>query len=150
MTLVKTKLDLKKLYETDENLWLEETIKRLKIKDFQALDLDNLIEELEALSRRDKNKVASLIEQVIIHLLLLQYWSEESDYNGNHWRGEILSFRGQLNRLCTTNLRNYLDEELDNLYERSKKIVSEKAKIKTLPNNCPYLLVQLLDETWLP
>lgn len=150
MTLVKANLDLKKLYETDDNLWLEETIKILKLKQFQELDLDNLIEELEALGRRDKNKVASLIEQVIIHLLLLQYWSEKYDYNANHWRGEILSFRGQLNRLCTTNLRNYLEEELDNLYQRASKIANEKAKIRNLPKKCPYLLEQLFDENWLP
>ncbi len=34
--------DLKTLYEIDDSLWLEETIKLLKAKKFQALDLENL------------------------------------------------------------------------------------------------------------
>ena len=37
---------LKNLYETDEHLWLEETIKILKEKRLNDLDLENLIEEL--------------------------------------------------------------------------------------------------------
>jgi hypothetical protein len=150
MTLITNQINLKNLYQTDENLWLEETIKMLKYRQFTKLDLDNLIQELEALSRRDKNKVASLIEQVIIHLLSLKYWSAEQEYNAGHWRGEILSFRGQLNRLCTTNLRNYLEQELPNLYDRARKIAINKAQIKNLPKLCPYSLEQLLDEAWLP
>lgn len=150
--LVKNKLKLKSIYEIDEHLWLEETIKVLQSHRFNELDLDNLIEELKSLSRRDKNKVASLLEQVIIHLLLLEYWQEEYEYNANHWRGEILAFRGQLKRLYTTNLGHYLSNELGELYERSIKIASEKTKlnIKTFPQNCPYTLEQLLDENCLP
>ncbi len=41
--------DLKTLYEIDDSLWLEETIELLKAKRFDALDLENLIEELEDL-----------------------------------------------------------------------------------------------------
>lgn len=59
-------MDLKKLYETDDNLWLEETIKILKLKQFQELDLDNLIEELEVLGPRDKNKLAIYLKNVLI------------------------------------------------------------------------------------
>ena len=43
---------LKELYETDEYLWLEETIKLLKKKRLNELDLEHLIEELESLSKR--------------------------------------------------------------------------------------------------
>jgi hypothetical protein len=105
--------DLKQLYEIDDSLWLEETIELLKNKQFNQLDLENLIEELEALGRHDKNAVASLLEQVIRHLLLLQYWTTELEYNGSHWRAEIIGFRSQLRKTLTTNLRNYLLQELD-------------------------------------
>jgi hypothetical protein len=59
------KTDLQSLYETDDSFWLEETIILLKEKRFQDLDVDNLIEELETLGKRDKNAVASLLEQII-------------------------------------------------------------------------------------
>ena len=62
---------LKDLYETDEHLWLKETIKLLKENRLNDLDLENLIEELESLGKRDKNRVSSFLEQIIRHLLLL-------------------------------------------------------------------------------
>ena len=61
--------DLKQLYEIDDSLWLEETIELLKNKQFNQLDVENLIEELEALGRRDKNTIESLFIHLIEHLL---------------------------------------------------------------------------------
>jgi hypothetical protein len=66
------------LYEKDNEKWLQITIKLLKEKRLTELDLDNLIEELELLGRRDKLAVESLLEQIIRHLLILQYWTVES------------------------------------------------------------------------
>ena len=146
------KTDLKNLYEIDEHLWLQETIKLLKAERLDELDLDNLIEELESLGKRDKNKVESLLRQVIIHLLLLQYWSEKYDYNAQHWRGEIATFRVQLNRLLTTNLTKHLLENLEDIYQEAIFIVSQKTgfNLNIFPNNCTYRLEQLLDKNWLP
>jgi hypothetical protein len=142
--------DLQSLYEIDESLWLEETIILLKEKRFQDLDLNNLIEELEALGKRDKNAVASLLEQIIRHLLLLQYWTEEYETNGNHWQTEIIGFRNQLERLLTNNLQNYLDSELEKIYKSALKYVKQKTRFKLdFPEHCPYSLEQILDETYL-
>lgn len=101
---VSSNLSLKQLYEIDEHLWLEETIKLLKANHLEELDLENLIEELENLGRRDKAKVANLLEQIIRHLLLLQYWTQEFQYNSGHCKAEIRSFMNQLKRNLTTNL----------------------------------------------
>ena len=142
--------DLQSLYEIDESLWLEETITLLKEKRFQYLDLNNLIEELEALGKRDKNAVASLLEQIIRHLLLLQYWTEEYEMNGNHWQTEIIGFRNQLERLLTNNLQNYLHSELEKIYKGALKYTIQKTQFKIdFPEYCPYSLDQLLDENYL-
>ena len=142
--------DLQSLYEIDESLWLEETIILLKEKRFQYLDLNNLIEELEALGKRDKNAVASLLEQIIRHLLLLQYWTEEYEMNGNHWQTEIIGFRNQLERLLTNNLQNYLHSELEKIYKGALKYTRQKTQFKIdFPEYCPYSLDQLLDENYL-
>ncbi len=57
--------DLKTLYEIDDSLWLEETIELLKAKRFDALDLENLIEELEDLGNEKKFRIASFLQQII-------------------------------------------------------------------------------------
>ncbi|MEA5575186.1 DUF29 domain-containing protein [Anabaena sp. UHCC 0451] len=141
--------DLQSLYELDENLWLEETIILLKEKRFQDLDLNNLIEELEALGKRDKNAVASLLEQIIRHFLLLHYWTEEYEMNSNYWQPEIIGFRNQIERLLTNNLQNYLYSELEKIYRSALKYVKQKTRFKIdFPEDCPYTLEQLLDENY--
>ncbi|MCA2812576.1 MAG: DUF29 domain-containing protein [Microcystis sp. M53603_WE2] len=143
--------DLKQLYEIDDSQWLGETVSLLRNHQFSQLDLEHLIEELEDLGKEKKNAVASLLEQVIRHLLLLQYWTKEAEYNTIHWQEEIYNFRTQLGRKMTANLHNYLEEELNSIYQDALGFV----KIKTVntvifPSQCPYSLEQLLDRSWLP
>lgn len=143
---------LTELYEIDNYLWLEETIKILSARQLNNLDIDNLIEELESLAKRDLNKVRSLLRQIIIHLLLLEYWTEEYDRNYRHWRGEIIAFREDLNNSLTTTLKNKLSEELNHIYGVAVKFVINKADLlnKRIPSECPYYLEQILDENFLP
>ncbi len=142
---------LKQLYELDDSQWLGETISLLRNHQFQQLDLEHLIEELEDLGKEKKNAVASLLEQVIRHLLLLQYWTKETEYNTINWQEEIYNFRTQLRRKMTANLRNYLEEELNYIYEDALGFVKIKtANTMIFPSQCPYSLEQLLDRDWLP
>ncbi|NCQ70781.1 MAG: DUF29 domain-containing protein [Microcystis aeruginosa L111-01] len=143
--------DLKTLYEIDDSLWLEETIELLKAKNFDALDLDNLIEELEDLGNEKKFRVASFLQQIIRHALLLQFWISEREYNQAHWQAEIISFQYQLKRYLTTNLRQYLEQEFEQIYFESLRYVRQKNDNKVnLPDTCPYSLEELLDPNWLP
>ena len=143
--------DLKQLYDIDDDEWLEQTINLLKNHQFQQLDLDNLIEELEDLGREKKNAVASLLDQIIRHLLLLQYWTTEAEYNTVHRQEEIYNFRTQLRRTITTNLRKYLKDELTSIYQDALGFVKIKTtNLVTFPTECPYSQEQLLDRSWLP
>jgi len=142
--------NLKNIYEIDEHLWLEETIKLLREKRFNELDLENLIEELESLARRDKSKVASLTEQIIRHFLLLQYWTTEFEDNSNHWKTEVIGFRSQIKRDLTTNLSNYLTENLESIYQDAVRFVKQKTKYSVkFPDTCPYTLEQILEQNYL-
>ena len=130
--------DLKQLYEIDDAQWLEETVKLIRNNQFGDLDIDNLIEELEELGTERKNAVVSLLEQIIRHLLLLQYWTSEAEYNSVHWKEEIYTFRVQLRRKITTNLRNYLESELDSIYKDALGFVKIKTQnLVNFPLECP-------------
>jgi uncharacterized NAD(P)/FAD-binding protein YdhS len=142
---------LKQLYELDDSQWLGETISLLRNHQFQQLDLEHLIEELEDLGKEKKNAVASLLEQVIRHLLLLQYWTKEAEHNTIHWQEEIDNFRTQLRRKMTANLRNYLEEALNSLYQDALGFVKIKpVNTVIFPSQSPYSLEELLDRSWLP
>jgi len=124
----------------------------LKANHLEELDLENLIEELENLGRRDKAKVASLLEQIIRNLLLLQYWTEKFQYNSGHCKAEVRSFRNQLKRNLTMNLYQYLEKELASIYDDALGYVIDKTegKLENFAQSCTYTLEQLLDINYLP
>ncbi|MEH2256844.1 DUF29 domain-containing protein [Nostoc sp.] len=129
--------NLKLLYENDDNLWLEETIELLKKRQFNQLDLENLIEELINLWKRDVAKVKGLLRQIIIHILLLQYWQVEYERNYRHWIGEIKTFRYDLNNHLTTNLINKLQEDLENIYQSAVDFMKIKPDLIIFLEKCP-------------
>ncbi|BAZ32471.1 hypothetical protein NIES4074_49770 [Cylindrospermum sp. NIES-4074] len=143
-------IDIKSLYESNYLQWLEETIKCLKNRQLADIDYENLIEELEDLAKNEKRRVRSLLEQIIRHLLLYQYWDLEKPRNANHWAAEITSFRNQLNEDLTANLHNHLDENFSIIYSHALDYVKAKTMLNNLPEVCPYSLEQILDKNWLP
>lgn len=135
------------LYEYDYLEWLQETAHLLKSRKFDELDVDNLIEEIEAMVRNEKSAVKSLLEQIIRHRLMLDYWETEREFNSNHWQAEIINFRSQLEDKLTTNLKKYLEDELDRVYQRAVKYLKAKTKEQVnFPDECIYLLEELLND----
>ena len=49
------------LYEQDFSLWLEEQAALLREGRFDELDLVNLVEEIEAIARKDKKAIRSIL-----------------------------------------------------------------------------------------
>jgi hypothetical protein len=138
------------LYETEYDRWLTETIGLLKNRQFDQIDYQHLIEELEALGRSEKSAVKNLLLQILIHLLLYQFWQSEAARNSNHWAGEIITFRVQLEDRLTTNLSKLLELELANIYQNARLIAEKKTGLKNLPITCPYSLAQILEKQWFP
>lgn len=127
--------------------WLEQQIECLKTQNFQALDLKNLIEELEALGRAEKSAVKSLAFQILIHLLLIDYWNEESFYNKNHWKAEVNAFKFQLIDKLTTNYKLFLEDNLDKIYQKAREsaILKSNLNCDRFPEVCPYSVEDLID-----
>ncbi|MBL1209032.1 DUF29 domain-containing protein [Geminocystis sp. GBBB08] len=144
----------KDLYDTDYNLWVLETVKKLEKRDLDSLDWDNLIEEVLDLSRRDKHKLESLLMRLIEHLLKLAYWESERDRNKNHWKGEIINFRKQIKRILkdSPSLQPYLKDVFEECYQDGRQIASQRAGLllDTFPEKPMASLEQILDENWLP
>jgi hypothetical protein len=70
------------LYEEDILLWVEETVSQLKAGDFEHLDLEHLIEEIEALGISQKRELLSRLVVLLEHLLKRLYVDLPYDYNG--------------------------------------------------------------------
>jgi len=144
----------KSLYDTDYHLWVIETVNQLERREFNILDLENLIEELSDLSRREKRKLESLLTRLFEHLLKLKYWQSERVQNQYHWQAEILNFRKQIQKelKSSPSLKPYLLEIFAECYQDSREIVSTRSQIllEIFPSEAIANLDQILDENWLP
>lgn len=145
------KLRAKNLYDEDYLAWYETTLEQIKERNLTALDLSTLEGVLENLVRDIKRSGESYLRQIIIHLLLIEYWDSEK-INHRHWGAEIANFRDELAIDMTTNLRKHLEKERESIYQKSVKYATIKTGLnkKIFPNQCPYTLEQLLNETWFP
>lgn len=69
----------------------------------------------------------------------------------NQKTGGQLGFRTQLEEYLTTNLYNYLSDNLPRVYRKALKYVAQKTGFSVnFPQECPYKLEQLLNFNWLP
>jgi hypothetical protein len=141
--------NLKKLYKSDYLAWYEMTLEQIRNDQLNDLDLDSLSEVLENLVRDTKRSGESYLRQIIIHLLLIEYWEAES-INRRHLAAEIVNFRNELETDMTRNLRKHLNEEKENNYQKAIKYVIAKTGLKknTFPEQCPYTLEQLINDDW--
>jgi hypothetical protein len=143
----------KNLYEEDFYVWTEAQAELLRKRQFEALDLDNLIEEVEALGRAEKSSVLNNASVIIEHLLKLQYSPTQDPRNA--WRASIREQRRRLRRDLTPRLRQILDAELPMLYGEIRDDTAallqdygEDAAADALPADCPYTLDQITGDWW--
>ena len=148
------KTEPQNLYDTDYNLWVLDTVKKLENRDLDSLDWENLIEEVLDLSKRDKRKLESLLIKLIEHLLILQYWQSEKERNKGHWEREILNFQQQIIRELedSPSLNNHLNNKFLDCYQKGRKLASTHSQLSlnTFPEKPIAPIEQILDENWLP
>jgi hypothetical protein len=141
------------LYEDDFPLWAERQAALLRARRFDELDLDNLIEEVEDLSRRERKSVESYVDTIIEHLLKAALSPSNRPRRG--WLVTIDKQRAKLARELTATLRNHLQSELPALYAGIRRPVArqleeDKVSPDALPAVCPYTLDQIIDPDWYP
>ena len=141
------------LYDTDFYQWTQDTWRQIQQRDIENLDWEHLAEEIEALGNEQKHKVDSYLRQLLIHLLLYQYWQDNRDYCTEGWQDEIDEFRFQLERrLQAKSLYNYFLSQINEIYPKARRkvILKSKHKLVTLPEHCPYTVDQLLNPDFFP
>jgi uncharacterized protein DUF29 len=153
--MMATKLETKpqELHEADFCVWAEVQAGHLRARRFEALDLDNLIEEVEALARAEKKEVLDNASVVIEHLLKLQHSPAQEPRNA--WRASVREHRRRLRRDLTPRLRQILAAELATLYAEIRDDTAallrdhgEDVAADALPADCPYGLDQITGDWW--
>ena len=114
------------LYEQDILLWVEETVAKLRAHDFENLDLDNLIEEVESLGISQKKEFISRLITLIEHLLKRLYVDIPYDFNG--WERTIRNQRNELQVLLkqVPSLKTRWNDSFTDAWEIALKTVREE------------------------
>ncbi|MBS9391370.1 MAG: DUF29 domain-containing protein [Dolichospermum sp. WA123] len=141
------------LYDQDYYLWIRTTINQLRTEQFAAVDLENLLEELETTSRSQKRTITNLLIKLFVHLLKLKYWDSERERNQGHWLGEIRTFRREIKDELkdSPSLKPYILEIFDECYQNARKEASDRSQLPLdiFPVIPIGSLEQILDD-WLP
>ncbi len=139
------------LYDVDYGVWLQDQITKLKQHKWQQLDVEHLIEELEALNKSNKRELYSYTVVLLAHLLKWQY---QPDFRSGSWEGSIGNSRKRIERLFKDqpSLRPYLLEIVQEAYEEAKEWAHKETRldINLFPDECPFSIQQLLDPEFLP
>ncbi len=128
----------KSLYDRDFNLWIEDTVAHLKAKDFAHLDLENLIDEIDSLGKRDRRELENRLQVLFIHLLKRTFVASPQDFRG--WEITIREQRRELISLLkqSPSLKNYLLTEFDHGWQSALSEVREDYPTPHFPDACPF------------
>ncbi|MBD2628316.1 DUF29 domain-containing protein [Trichormus variabilis] len=139
------------LYEQDYYLWLETTIEKLREHKFKAVDIDNLIEELETLGRSEKKALRSYLRLIVMHLLKWQYQPEK---RSKSWQITIRNNRFEVEEALedSPSFKPQLAELLNQCYPRAVMEASEGTGLSAtiFPSSCLFTIEQILDQNFLP
>ncbi len=130
----------KSLYDRDYYLWLDTTVKQLRKRSFESLDLENLIEEVESLGRKERAELRNRLKVLFEHLLKLNYWEKEREWNQRGWNLTIEEQKLQIKRLIadSPSLKSHLAVLSQEAYEDALKITKLKTGLDSLPENNPF------------
>lgn len=88
---------VKKLYDQDFALWIEATVKQLQAGNFSQVDVENLIEEIESLGKRDKRSLESRLITLFEQALKRRYVLLPECYRG--WEATLNRTQQKLNQI---------------------------------------------------
>ena len=156
---------LKELYEKDFYLWVMENLKLLKNKEYELVDWENLLEEIEDMAKRHFESVISYMAVIMEHLYKWENY-RESAYMGSGWKKSILNARKELIdlfdempslkriaqekeslnkawRRAVNSLIVWFDE--DENKDLAKKYFDRSPTEEDFPKDCPYTFEQIME-----
>ena len=139
------------LHETDLYAWTRQQVQLLKSGQLSALDVSNLIDEVDDMGGSIRNQLESRLEVLLMHLLKWQY---QPNYRGRSWQLTIKEQRRKIERLIRKNpsLQNTLDQTLADAYGDAILAAAKETGMaeNIFPEQCPYSIQQIIYSDYLP
>ena len=128
---------MKALYERDYSQWAETMADLLASGNFIQLDIENLVEEVRDLSKRERDRLLSSLRLILHHLLK---WDYQSNKRSRSWENTIGRERDNIGLYLedSPSLVRYLDHEsLEKIYRVARADAMRETGLE-LPVMCPY------------
>jgi hypothetical protein len=128
----------KTIYDQDFALWLEDTVSKLKAREFNQVDWENLIEEVESLGKSQRKAIRSFLVKLLEHLLKRCYVNLPECYRG--WEIEIRNFRRELKQEFkdSPSLKSFMLEIFTESYQDALEAMREDYPDVIFPDVCPF------------
>ena len=138
-------------YDDDFVCWLEQQLALLRARKFDELDLENVIEEFEAMGRSERRELSSRLQVLLMHLLKCQY---QPGRKTRSWLGTIIEQRAAiLDHLeQSPSLRQQVGPFAGKAYNTAVELAANQTGLpmSSFPAENPYTPQQLLDPDFVP
>ena len=137
---------LRPLYDQDFALWVEGQVAALPAGDTSALDLSNLIEELEGLTKRDQRALGSQLKRIMAHLRKQRYQPQRATRS---WHDSIRNGREQIEDILdqSPSLRRLLPDLMTRNYPRAVAQAASQTRLsEDAPERPPFDLAEVLGD----
>ena len=137
------------LYDHDFLLWTEQQAKCLRRGHWAELDVEHLVEELEALGRSEQRELGSYLQLLLMHLLKVQH---QPDRRTKSWEDTIANCQNQIQDCLedTPSLQRCLQDPvwIEKYYRRARRDAAKETQqpIDTFPIDCPFAIEQVLGD----
>ncbi len=139
-------------YDTDYAAWADAQAAALRAKDWAALDLDHLAEEVDDLGRSVRRGITSQLERLLLHLLKWRY--DPATDPRRLWQLSIVQARHEIHHDLAENrsLHGYPAERLADAYHFARRLAAIETGLPrvTFPEACEWTVEQVLDEDFWP
>ena len=137
------------IYQNDFYQWTQEQADLLRQGAFPALDVENLIEEIESMGRSDRRSIRSHLANVILHLLK---WRYQPGKRTSSWEDSVENGREEVAWLLkdSPSLKGQLTPFVDEVYSGSRRKASRETglPLTTFPDQCPFTVEQITGDYW--
>jgi hypothetical protein len=138
-------------YADDPFAWTQEQAALLRAHAVDAIDWENLAEEIESMGGRDRRELKSRLRVILPHLLKRQ---AQPARRGSSWRKSLRSQRRKVRDLLaqSPSLRREMPGLLPEAYADAVKDAIDETGLRAdvFPDTCPYAPDGVLDEDYLP
>lgn len=135
------------LYDQDFYAWIQRQIELLQARQWNQVDIENLIEELDSLGKQQRQELRNRLGVLLGHLLK---WRYQPEGRSRSWTGTIREQRRRIKEHLADNpsLKPYLSEAIERGYQDGLDLMEKETPLnpKHLPQSCPFSEAEIFDE----